>query len=89
MPAKKRVDEMTEEELARHLYENREDTSLWETTPRKIRVRRGGPSSVFSVRFTLDELRKLQAAADVRRTTVSALIREAALEAVAKSPLPK
>ena len=73
-----------EAELARYFDEHKGDMSLWDTTrPIKIRVRRGGPSSVFSVRFTSEELHRLQAAANARGITISQLIRDAALREAA------
>ena len=70
--------------LARYFDEHKGDMSLWDTTkPIKIRVRRGGPSAVFSVRFTSEELKLLQSAANARGITISQLIRDAALREVA------
>ncbi len=70
-----------EEKLAKLYEEHAGDLSLWETKPRKIRIRRGGPSHTFSVRFAPEEMELLQSAADERGVTISELIREAALSA--------
>jgi hypothetical protein len=72
---------LTDEELARYFEEHKGDVSLWEKKPLKIRVRRGGPSTVFSVRFAPEELERLQRAADIRGITVSDFIRSVALSA--------
>ena len=72
---------MTEEELARYYEERKGDLSQWETKPRKIRVRRGGPSTVFSMRFAPEELKVAQDAAGRLGVTVSEFIRRSALEA--------
>lgn len=74
----------TEEELARYFEERRGDISMWAAKPTKIRVRRGGPSTVFSVRFTREELNLLQEAADKQGITISELIRAAASREVTR-----
>jgi hypothetical protein len=76
----------TGEELARDFEERRGDISMWAQKPSKIRVRRGGPSTVFSVRFAREELNRLQEAADKRGRTISELIRTAALREVTRQP---
>jgi len=76
---------MTEEELARYYEERKEDLSQWETKPRKIRVRRGGPSTVFSIRFAPEELKLIQDVAESREVTISDFIRRSALEAATGS----
>jgi len=87
MPAKK-PDDMTEEELARFYEERKGDLSLWQKTPRQIRRRRGGASTVFAVRLAPSELEELQAAAKRAGTTVSDFIRSAALRAASASEGP-
>src|SRR3972149_3640347 len=72
--------EQTNEELARYFEARRGDVSEWAEKPTRIRVRRGGPSTVFSIRFAKDELSRLQNVADARGITVSELIRTAALK---------
>src|SRR3990172_854948 len=72
--------EQTNEELARYIEAQRGDVSEWAEKPTRIRVRRGGPSTVFSIRFAKDELSRLQNVADARGITVSELIRTAALK---------
>ena len=72
----------SEEEPARYFDEHRGDVSLWEEKPAKIRVRRGGASVVFSVRFSKEELAQLQETAGRRGVTISELIRTAALASV-------
>ena len=67
------------QQLARRFEANQDDLDQWETTPRKIRGRRGGPSQTFSVRFAPEEMELLQRAADERDITISELIRSAAL----------
>jgi hypothetical protein len=71
---------MTEAELADYFYEHRGDTTGWKRVERP-RSLRGKPTSVFSVRFTGEELNSLQAAAGLRGQYVSGFIRDAALEA--------
>jgi hypothetical protein len=71
-----------DKELAEFFEKHAGDMSLWETKPKPIRVRRGGPSHTFSVRFAPDELELLDKAADERGITISELIRSAALAAV-------
>ena len=72
--------EQTNEELARYFEARRGDVSEWAEKPTRIRVRRGGPSTVFSIRFAKDELSRLQEVADTRGITISELIRTAALK---------
>jgi len=87
MPAKK-PDDMTEEELARFYEERKGDLALWQKTPRQIRRRRGGASTVFAVRLAPSELQDLQAAAKRAGTTISDFIRSAALRAASASDEP-
>lgn len=72
---------MNEKELAQWFERRRGDTSLWSETPAKADVRRGG-TTVFSVRFSPEELDALRERAEQWGTTISGLIRSAALEAV-------
>ena len=72
---------MNEKELAEWFERRRGDTSLWSETPAKADVRRGG-STVFSLRFSPEELALLRRRAEEWSTTISHLIRSAALEAV-------
>ena len=69
---------MKEEELARWFETRRGDTSLWSDAPVKATVRRGG-SVVFSVRFSPGELELLRQRAKQAGTTISELVRSAAL----------
>jgi hypothetical protein len=73
-------DDMTEEELATFYEERKGDVSLWKSKPRKIRVRRGSPSTVFALRLAPEELEQLYRAAQAQGTNLSAFIRDAALE---------
>jgi hypothetical protein len=70
------------EELADYYERHAGDLSLWSTKPRKIRVRRGGPSHTFSIRFTPEEMALLDDAAERRGITITELIRSAALASV-------
>lgn len=81
MATKKKRDEMTEEELAAFYESRKGDLSLWESKPAKIRVRRGGPSTVFALRLAPEELELLHARARSQGRTVSDFIRSAALAA--------
>ena len=74
------LDGMTEEELARFYEERRGDTSLWQKKPRKIRARRGGASTVFTLRLAPDELQQLYNAASKQDETLSDFIRKGPLE---------
>jgi hypothetical protein len=75
----KKPDEMTEEELARYYEEREGDVSLWQRKSRPIRVRRGSPSIVLSVRLAPEELEELYEAAERMGETVSDFIRKGAL----------
>jgi uncharacterized protein (DUF1778 family) len=80
MMADKKLDEMTEAELAQFYEARKGDLSLWKKEPRPIRRRRGqGPSTSFAVRLTPAEIKELQAAAEATGKTVSDFIRTAAL----------
>lgn len=74
---------MNEKELAEWFERRRGDTSLWSETPAKADVRRGG-STVFSLRFSPEELALFRRRAEEWGTTISHLIRSAALEAVGR-----
>ena len=76
-------DEMTEEELARFYEERRGDTSLWEKKPRRMRVRRGEPSTVFTLRLAPEQLQQLYEAAARQDETLPDFIRKGALERAA------
>ena len=70
---------MSEEELARFYEERRGDVSLWDKS-RRIRVRRGSPSTVFTLRLAPDELEQLYRAAEAQSETMSEFIRSAAVD---------
>lgn len=70
----------TSGELALFYEARRGDVADWKPSNKKKPTSRGAPSSVFSVRFTQEELRTLQAAAGGNNQPVSTYIREAALE---------
>jgi hypothetical protein len=82
--ASKRPDEMTEEELARFYEERKGDLSLWAKDAAAIRRRRGGPSTVFAVRFTPRNWNPCKRRRNVG-TTTSDFIRTAALQAATGS----
>jgi hypothetical protein len=71
---------MSGEQLAEFFERRRGDTSHWSDVPVKAEVRRRG-SVVFSVRFSPEELLLLRDRAQEAGTTISALIRSAAVEA--------
>jgi uncharacterized protein (DUF1778 family) len=86
-PGSAEVDGLTETELARYFEEHKDDDSLWETTGRRIRRRRGqGPSTSFAVRITPEEISELQAAANLEGKTLSDFIRSSALSAARREP---
>jgi hypothetical protein len=72
-------DEMNEEELARFYEERRGDVSLWDKS-RRIRVRRGSPSTVVTMRLAPEELELLYRAAKAEGETMSEFIRRAATD---------
>ncbi len=72
-------DEMNEEELARFYEERRGDVSLWDKS-RRIRVRRGSPSTVFTLRLAPEELEQLYRAAELQGETMSEFIRKGAVD---------
>jgi hypothetical protein len=73
-------DGMTEEELALFYESRKGDLSLWQSKPAKIRVRRGGPSTVFSLRLAPEELEALFRAAQAQQITLSEFIRRASMK---------
>jgi hypothetical protein len=77
-----KLDAMSEQELARYYEEHRDDPSLWDwKRARRISARRGrGPSTVFSVRLTPEELTEIHRAANSSGANASDFMREAALE---------
>jgi hypothetical protein len=72
-------DEMNEEELSRFYEERRGDVSLWDKS-RRIRVRRGSPSTVFTLRLAPEEIEQLYRAAAAQSETMSEFIRRAAVD---------
>ena len=74
-----KIDALKEEDLARFFEERRGDISQWEPNPAKIRRRRGGPSTIFSLRLAPEELQELRTVAERRGLSLSELIRRAAL----------
>jgi uncharacterized protein (DUF1778 family) len=83
------VSEMNEQQLARYFEERKGDLSLWERKPAMIRVRRGGPSTVFSLRLTPEELEEIYRAAAKKGQTTSQFIRNASLDAAKRPVTPK
>jgi hypothetical protein len=78
------LNSMNEQELARFHEERRGDVSLWEKKPRQIRKRRGGPSTVFTLRLAPEELEQLYSAATSQGETLSDFIRKGALARAAE-----
>jgi hypothetical protein len=76
----KKLDDMTEAELARFYEENRGNVDLWQKKARQIRVRRGAPSTIFSLRLAPEELEEIFGAAEREGSTVSDFIRKGALD---------
>ena len=72
---------MDEKELATFYENRRDDPSLWEERPTPANVRHRG-TVVFSVRFDPHELTLLREKARERGTTVSELVRRAAIREV-------
>lgn len=70
----------TDQELAKFHEAHGGDVSIWEPTPVRIRVRRGGPTTVFSLRLTPEELAELYKTAEREGVSTSEYIRHAALE---------
>lgn len=71
---------MNEDQLAEFFERRRGDTSHWSNVPVRANIRRRG-SVVFSVRFSPEELLLLRDRSQEAGTTISGLIRSAALEA--------
>jgi hypothetical protein len=86
--ANKRLDDMTEAELAEFYQRHKDDDSLWGkvAVPMRRRRRGEGPSTSFAVRLAPDELTELKQAADERGTTLSDFIREASLSTARSQP---
>jgi hypothetical protein len=78
--ADKKPDDMSEDELARFYESRMGDDSLWEKKPRQIRTRRGGASTVFSLRLAPEELEELYQAARREGSTLSDFVRKGALD---------
>jgi uncharacterized protein (DUF1778 family) len=74
------VDAMSEDELARYYEARKGNVEQWEAKPARIRVRRGGPSTLFSLRLAPEELEELQEAAAQQGRTVSDIVRSGALK---------
>jgi hypothetical protein len=75
------VDALPEKDLAGYFEENKDNPALWQKKPRKIRSRRGqGPSSVFTLRLTAEELEELALAASARGVSLTEFIRNTALK---------
>jgi len=75
-------DAMNEEELARFYEQRRGDVSLWDKS-RRIRVRRGSPSTVFTLRLAPEELEQLSRVAEMQGETMSEFIRKGAIDRAA------
>ena len=80
MDTEKNPDEMTESELAKYYEDRMGDVSQWQKKPVKMRIRRGGRSTMFSLRLTSEEMETLQKAAQERDVTLSDFIRSASLK---------
>jgi len=79
MPTEKEV--LEAEAVLRRYYESRRgDVSGWKPADGR-QTTKGGVTSVFSVRFTGEELRTVQAAAERKEMPISTFVRKAALEA--------
>jgi len=79
----KPLHEMSEDERARYYEKHMDDETLFSKTPRATRPRRGsGPSTMFSLRMTGEELTRIAEAARARGMTVSDFIRRASLAAI-------
>jgi hypothetical protein len=75
----------TDDEIAREYLDNKDDMTRWNVgAARKIRSRRGkGPSTIFSLRLTGEELVAFSEYARAHGTTVSDFLRQAAKGAIA------
>ncbi len=71
-----RIDALSEAELTKYFQEHKDDSRVWEQKGRRIRARRG-PSTVFQMRITPEELEEI---AEVAGGNVSDFVRTAALE---------
>jgi len=80
MMSEKPISQMTDDQISSFVEAQKGNVSGWRPVTRS-RGRRAGPSTVFSVRFNVPELKAVQEAADRRGEPVSAFIRDAALEA--------
>src|SRR4051812_47475998 len=81
MTDRKSKNELNEKRLTDFYEKRRGDISHWQTTPRKVRSPRSGPSSVFSIRLSPSELELVEGAANTAGTTLSGFIRDAAIRA--------
>ena len=77
---KKPIDEMTEEELADYLYENRFDDSMWKPSGRPLTPAKPGEGLVWSMRIAGRDLDEIADAAHASGSNVSEFFRSAALE---------
>jgi hypothetical protein len=73
------TEELAQEREAQRFEEMAGDLTGWHRVKRPIRIRRGGPSHSFSVRFAPDEIDLLQETADEQNVTLTEFIRNAAL----------
>jgi hypothetical protein len=76
----KPLDQMSEEELADYLYENRFDDSMWKKTGRALTPAKPGEALVFQLRISGEDLHEISAAAVANGGNVSEFFRSAALE---------
>jgi hypothetical protein len=81
VPGDLEPEELAQEREAQRFEEMAEDLTGWHRVKRPIRIRRGGPSHSFSVRFAPDEIDLLQEQADKQGVTLTEFIRNAALSA--------
>ncbi len=84
MKAKKAADLTPDDDtatLAAFFEAHKDEESMWRPVNKKIRVRRGGPSHIFSVRFSAKEMERIDEAAYAQGVTMTELIRSAALAA--------
>lgn len=78
------TDAMTEEDIIKFHEEHKGDLSIWADKPVAAQVKKG--STVFSLRFSRDELALLRTRAELEGVTVAEFIRRAAMREAA-SPL--
>ena len=76
----KPLEDMSEEELADYLYENRFDDSMWKKTGRKLKPAKPGEGIVFQLRIAGADLDEIVDAAYAVDGNVSEFFRSAALE---------